>query len=377
MKAAASMMSALLLVTVSCASTERPAPASSAAAAEAPAAVPGVGGFELAAGVVVEPSRAVYLARPEGGIEALEEETGTPSWTSDEAARPLFVQGGRLLALREGGSGLSLAVLDTTDGVSLLELDVPLPEGVLALVDESLQARFTLRPRAVDGAVVLEWEYLERDVLGVSPPRGRPFARRELGAVRVDLESGVAAAIDRADLPPQEGVLPPSVQNLVAAGELRSPLWRTGDLLAAAQRVYEPSERLVLRRWRAESGEALPDVTLTEGRAVAMLPAADRGHLLVVTRLAEPNVEQEYLWSLHSLATGDLVAERRAERSATPFCLLRNQLLFLEPPSARRVGEEWRERPLRLRSLDPETGAELWQRAVRDPALRDSLPPGS
>ena len=374
MRATANRMLALLLVTASCASAERPVPVPGATGT-ARAAAAGVAGFELAAGVIVEPPRAIYLARPEGGIDALDAQTGELMWTSQVAARPLFVRGGRLLAQRESGSGLSLAVLDTADGGSLRELDLPLPEGLVAPIDESLEVRFTLSPRAVEGAVVLEWEYLQRDVLGVSPPEGRPFARRELGAVEIDLQSGAAKTVDRADLPPREGVLPPPVERLVAAGELRPPLWRAGDLLAATERRYAPGERLVLRRWRAAGGEALPELTLVEGRAVAVLPSADRRHLLVVKRLEEPGDGEEYLWSIHSLATGEPVAERRAERSAAPFCLLRGRLLFLEPSSTRRVDGAWRELPLRLRSMDPRSHGELWHRAVRDPASRETPPP--
>ena len=376
MTATVSTMTALLLVTVSCASAEGPAPVSDVTD-EGQGAVAEAGVFELAPGVLIEPPRTVYLARPEGGIESVDAETGEPSWRSAAAARPLLVRGGRLLAQRESGAGLALAVLDTVDGRSLLELDVPLPEGVVAPLDESLGVSFTLRPRVVDGAAVLEWEYLERDVLGVSPPEGRPFARRELGAVKVDLRSGSAAAVDRKELSPVAGILPPSVQGLIAAGELRMGPWRSGGLLAAAQQLYEPRERLVLRRWRTGGGEALPEIQLAEGRAVAVLPAADRRHLLVVRRTAEPRAAEPYLWSIHSLATGEPLEELRSERSAAPFCLLRGRLFYLEPPSAKRTQDGWLELPLRLRALDPDSGEELWQRPVRDPVFRGPVPPVS
>ena len=372
MSTAESLVTALLLVTLSCASADGPAPAPSATNESRDTVTEG---FELAPGVVIDPPRAVYLARPEGGIEALDAQTGASIWSSVEAARPLFVGDGRLLAQRESGAGLPLAILDAADGRTLERMEAPLPEGVYAAVDESLELRFTLSPRELGGDVILEWEFLERDVLGVSPPGGRAFANRELGAVRVDLASGEAVDVEPAELPAPEGELPPPVARMVEAGELRTPPWRAGEVLAAAAQLYEPARRLVLRRWRVESGESLPEVTLLEGRAVAVLPAADSRHLLVVSRLAEPDGRHEYLWSVHSLATGDLVAARRAERSATPFCLVGAHLLFLEPPSGRRVEGRWRELPLRLRSLDPDSGEEHWHRAVRDPAFRDAPPP--
>ena len=74
--------------------------------------------------------------------------------------------------------------------------------------------------------------------------------------------------------------LPAPVERLVAAGELRGPPWRSGAVLAAAQQLFEPGgARLVVKRWWAESGEALPEVTLAHGRPVAVpfdLPEIER-----------------------------------------------------------------------------------------------------
>ena len=67
MRGTASLMSALLVVTVSCASAERAAP-DRGATEETQAMVAGGEGFELAPGVVVQPARAIYLSRPEGGM---------------------------------------------------------------------------------------------------------------------------------------------------------------------------------------------------------------------------------------------------------------------------------------------------------------------
>jgi hypothetical protein len=248
---------------------------------------------------------------------------------------------------------------------------------VRATVVESLESRFTISARVVGEEALIEWEYLERDVLGVSPPGGRPFARRELGALRLDLETAETRPVDRGEpTAAADEPLPPPVERLVVSGELRLPPWRAGEVLAAAQQLYDPGrERLVLRRWRADTGEALPEVTLLEGRAVAVLPAGDRRHLLVVAPPeALPEAAGRYLWTIHSLATGEAVSNRRAERSATPFCLLGDTLVYLEPPSGRRVEGRWVEAPLRLRAIGPD-GVELWQEEVRDPTFRGPAPP--
>lgn len=364
----------LALVAMACASAGPPA---------GPASPPGAGdadAFELAPGVLVDPAAAIYLARPAGGVAALDPDSGRTLWSSGEAARPLIAGHGLLVAQRESGSGLPLAILDAADGALRQRLDLPLPEGVRAAVDESLEVRFTASARLIGDRLRIDWDYLERDVLGVTPPGGRPFARHETGAVGLDLADGEARPLAADELPAAVAeALPPPIERRVAAGELRGPLWRTGGLLAAARQIHQPgAQRLVLDRWRADTGEPLPEVTLQRGRPVAVLAAADRRHLMVVSPLeVVAGSAERYLWTIHSLASGEAVTRRRAARSATPFCLLRGLLLHLAPPSGRRVEGGWEETPLRLLALDVESGAELWQRQVRDPAFRGPAPPRS
>ncbi len=360
---------------MACASAEPPAPTPDAEQPPEGAAVRATA-FELAPGVVVSPAEeAVYVARPEGGTEAVQVRSGETLWSSEAAERPLIATGGRLLAQRGRGAGLPLVVLDAADGEALLRIDAPLPQGVHAGFGETLERRFTIAPALLGETAILEWEYLERDALGVSPPGGRAFARRDLGALRVDLLTGRATLEERGGSTTGDSELAPLVARLMTEGELRSPPWRSGELLAATRQLYGP-DRLVLRRWRAETGKALPEVVLSEGRPVAVLPSPDRRHLLVVRRRdAEAGGGEPYLWTIHSLASGRQLGERPAERSATPFCLLGATLLFPEPPAGRRVQGEWREEPLALRALDIRSGDELWRRPLRDSAFRGPAPP--
>jgi hypothetical protein len=364
----------LALTVVACAALGGSSPS-----AENPPSAAGGPAFTLSAGVVVDPAApVVYLARPEGEVEAFDPVSARVLWRSDDAARPLFALGDLLLAQREVGPGLPLAILDAATGDLRQRLDVPLPDGLRAAIDETHALRFTVSARAVGGAVVLEWEYLERDDLGVSPPDGRPYARREQGAVRVELGDGTARALAEGEVPAAVAApLPAPVMRLLAAGELRVPPWRVGDVLAATRQIHEPGEqRLVLDRWRADSGEALPEVTLGEGRPVAVLPAADHRHLMVVTALEiVAESPDRYLWTIHSLETGEMVTSRRASRSAVPFYLVQGRLVFREPAFGRRVDGRWEEWPLRLLAVDPRSGEELWERELRDPAFRGPAPP--
>ena len=135
---------------------------------------------------------------------------------------------------------------------------------------------------------------------------------------------------------------------------MRKAPWRIGPILAlAADRVTTEGPQVVLRRWDAESGAPLPDVKLFEGRPVARLPSADGRHLLISSLPEESSGAWErYLWSIFSLASGELVAEMRHHRSADRFSILGATLLHLSQPFGRRVGDEWVEEPLKLRAVD-------------------------
>ncbi len=149
-------------------------------------------------------------------------------------------------------------------------------------------------------------------------------------------------------------------------------------LAALVERAESGRHRTVLRRWQAETGAALPEVTLADQRPVARLASADDRHLVLTSALrAGAATSQRYLWSIHSLSTGERLAELEESRSAMPFCVLGNRLLVLSPASGPRVAGAWVEQPPGLRAVDLETGAEVWRRPVRETAYRGPRPPAS
>ncbi len=337
---------------------------------------------ELAAGVVVAgDGAALYLMTPAGEVAAVETATGRSLWTSAAAARPLALAAGRLLVQREApapAGGLALALLDPATGDAAAPLfEAPLPPGVRPLIEQTLEESFELTARRQDADVLLSWSYRYRPVTGVSPPAGgEPVARHERGILRVDPRAATAVG---APSPAAGEPLPKTVRRALDDNEAARRAWRLADLWAAIEARREPGGARVLSllRWQAPDWEALPGVRLFEGPAVAHLPSADGRHLMVAAALAEPSGWDRFRWSLFSLETAESAGELSSDRSVGPFLVRGGRLVHLAQPWGRRIDGRWVEAPLRVRAVELASGAEIWWRAVRDPAFRGPRPPGS
>ncbi len=375
-------------------------PLAACAAAESPRAVEPIiqigplastqtlGSFTLVPGVVADPARdLVYVMRPEGGIEALDLADGSLLWATGRADQPLFVADNALVALVESTApGLSVTMLDPATGNpvtrehSAESVVLPLPSGIAAAIDQTLARSFKFSIVESGGEIYLTWEYIERDVTGISPPGGRAFARRETGAFRFRARAGDDArafdVVALESIPEPVDPWPAEVRELLESKQVLRPPWRTGKVLAITQQRYAPDE-LVLKRWRRSDGEALEVKSLHRGRALAVLASCDERHAVVAVASGDSIPESRYLLRFHSLETGDLVLEVSSERSAGPFCLLGSRLLRLSLPTVRRVGDVMVESPLELVAGDVESGAVVWRRAVRDTVFRGPAPPRS
>jgi hypothetical protein len=367
------------LVFAACGATASVAPRSGA---------PGAGSlglgqsFDLGTVAVFEPGRpAVYLAAPGGSVQAVDPRSGETLWTSGEADMPLLVVEDRLLTRAEPGAAgvLPLVLLDAADGGQIAPtVAVTLPAEVRARVDESLGTSFHVRAWEDESDAVVSWEAIEREVTGMAPATGAPPIRRWHGAARVDFYGGFATELPpdtRRAAPP----LPPSLHRLLEEGELQPPIWRSGPVVATT--VEDPGSdgrrRLLLRRWRSDTGAPLPDVALEARDPRARLPSADRRHLVVTSPIpAVAGSGDRYLWLVHSLVTGERVAEVPMETSAGPFCVSGRVLLHVRPRYGHATGGRWVEEGPRLRAVGLDTGAEIWSHPLRETDYRGQRPPG-
>ncbi|MGI9237295.1 MAG: hypothetical protein ACR2QZ_07850 [Woeseiaceae bacterium] len=338
------------------------------------------GSLTLMPGVVIEPTRdSVYLMNPEGGIDALKIADGSLLWNSSQADQPLFVEGDRVLAIVDSAaSGLTVAFLDPAKGTSIRKADeplvLPLPAGVDAAIDQTLERKFTHAVRKSGGETYLTWDYLQRGVTGVAPPGGRAPEHREHGAFRYI--GGTLEAVEPESIVVSSKNWPAELQEQVESKLVRKPPLSNGRVFAITEQRYDPHQ-VVLSRWRRRDGMRLEEKLLYDGRAVAVLASCNEHHVVVATTSAQAGADQPFRLRYYEIDSGALVAELQSTRSAGPFCLLGSRLLQLSQPELRRVEGTMVATPLALVAVDIATGAELWRRVVRDTAFRGPAPPGS
>lgn len=332
----------------------------------------------LVPGVVVEPARgSVYVMGPAGGIETLNIDDGSLLWKSNQADQPLFVAGESLLAMIDSNvTGLAVAFLDPASGKPAAKAEerliLPLPVGVTAGIDQTLERTFTHTVRKSDDEIYLTWDFTQRHVTGVAPPDGRSLERRERGAFRFLGDTFEAVAPESIIADPKNW--PAELKELFESKQIRRPPSGTGKVFAIAEQRYDP-ERLVLRRWRASDGMSLEEKLLYKGRAVAVLASCDERHVVVATASAQAATERLYVLRYYDLDSGALRAELRSTRSAGPFCLFGSRLLRVSQPEWRRVEGAMVAKPLELVAVDVTSGAKVWGRAIRDTAFRGLAPP--
>lgn len=313
----------------------------------APAPAPARAGSLLGDGSVVDAARGIaYVARPQGGIEALDLSTGQAVWRSAAASKPLALVGGALLAQDEPGpsGALRLATLDAATGAERARADLALPEGISATVTDNLSGAFRVRAAVLEGesSVLLAW------TASAAPP-SRGFLPPDL-SVRAPVGAPVSAGA-----PAAKGVRRGAARLDLAAGRAIP----AGDSEAVGI-------AMAIDRSLAPAGSA-------EAAVAPGLPSIDGRHALASERVA--GTLHTHRWSISDRATGAVVAVLDAPVSLAPFVVADGKVIYLAQPSMWRDNGVMIHKPLRLRALELATGAESWQAVVRSSAYGGPIPP--
>ena len=324
---------------------------------------------ELRRGVIVdEAAGAAYLGAPAGGIEAVDLASGRSIWTSTDAALPLALLDGLLIAQAEevpAASRLRIIVFDVQAGNrKRIEPSIALPEDVYALVADDLTRSFRATVERDGNGLLVSWTFKEKAEEGMARVRGEHVpARIVSGAAHVDLATGRAIAV-------------PARRVGANAMPKTDARWRAGNFLATIEGGR--GGPLTLKRWDAVTGAALPDRELSK-KAVAALSSADRTEVLASERVGAGGPDDpEYRWSIFSVSTGERLGEIRRDTSASPFLLWNGTLVFEAPSHGYRTsGGTWIDEPLKIRGVRLSTGVPLWDRAIRDLRYRGTRPPAA
>lgn len=296
-------------------------------------------------GVVVDAAAgAAYVMSPKGGIEALELATGNVLWKSREAGKPLLVQNGTLVAQAapDGPGKLVLVALDTRQGTARERVNVSIPATLRANLFDGPSQSFRTQAFAAENGAVVTWTAEDgRSLRGLLPPTeeattdgsGAPVNETAAakagpqplrGAARFDLGTGRAVAMKYEEALQARAV------------SVRTPFNRAADL--------------------------------------RQLGSLDGQHILSSERTKSGSLATRYRWTVTDKA-GATVGTVEAPVSMAPFVVSGTRLFYVAQPIARKEGNRMIQEPLRLRSLDLQTGAELWNQPVIDSAYRGAFPP--
>ena len=313
--------------------------------------------FELAQGVIVDSARSrVYVMNPEGGIDAVALSNGAMLATTARGAKPLLLDDGALLAQAEGKEEvLSLVSLRTQDLEPAFTVDVPLPGGVQAPVNDRLGLSFQASARIDRNMILVQWRSMQRTITAV-PTREPGHVRT--GFARIDPRDGRLIASGAGE-PSTEEILGGAAKIFAAA-----PRCESSSLVAAIQ--YD-GDQVTLRRWNT-AGELLPDTRLFGGELTFQNFSRDCRHLLASKKA------DGWHWYIFSVASGERVAEISSSLPSAEFFVWEDRLMY-EAPAVQKLisGQLTMVQPHRLQAIDF-TGKELWARPIRDTGYRGPYP---
>jgi hypothetical protein len=306
-------------------------------------------GIALLEGVVMAPRQGfAYVMRPGGGIDAVDLASGAVRWRSDSAAKPLALAGDRLIAQAEsrGANALDLVVLDARSGAARDAVRIPLPAGIAATVVDTPAGSFRVRADSAASKLVVRWE--ATNLKAVGPAQGYLPAENEGQA-------------------PTSKALAPTVVTGEAVVDLAAPSPR----VKTAQEA--PSVRSAALARAALQELQTPVVAGTEGR---QLLSADGRHVLVTEPIDTAELTlYRHRWTVYERDSGARLGSVPALVSATPFLVVGTTLYHMAPAHAVRQEGRFVEHPAALRAVNLTTGAEAWNKAVRETSYRGPFPP--
>jgi hypothetical protein len=295
----------------------------------------------LHSSVVVDAAHGTaYVMSPKGGIDAIELATGNVRWKSEAGAKPLLVKDGALVAQAQPGEigELAIVTLDAQRGIETARVSLGRPNGLRARVIDGPSQSFQVRAFEAGNDVVIEWSsydgrrlqgLLEEEALSTGP-----------GSVSAATTSG-RTLNGKAVLDFARGTAVPVTLEKARSLEEQTRSVRTPGFTAAN---------------------------------VRQLASIDGQHFLRSERTSENGPFPSYRWTITN-ASGATVGTADAAASMAPFLVNGTRIFYVVRPTTRVQDGKLVQDRLRLRALDLQTGAVMWEAPIVDGVYRGPLPP--
>ncbi len=328
--------------------------------------------LELTSGVLLAPERgSVFVMLPGGGISEVELRTGKERWRTAQAAKPLILHEGRLLAQADGRSHkLRLRSFDLADlKAAPVGIEYELPGDVTASVDDEMLLVFRARAVVRDGELFVIWSY-NRNLSRLQPRYADQVDTNAKGAIRIDLDRRAAVSADLDSLY-SVGDTPSIIRD-----DLVSPVRAAGDVFAGLKLSGKPGQerQAVLKRWRKSDERPLEDVTLESSDVRRWVFSVDNRHVMLGSLRTDASPESRYAWTVYAMDSGERLVEVARPKSGAAHIVHDSILLYVSSPMRKRVGEELIDVPLRIEAVTLGDGNPTWSRTVRGTVYRGPYP---
>jgi hypothetical protein len=317
-------------------------------------------------GVVFDPEAdLMYVATPDGGVDALRMRDGTTAWSTSEASEPLQIVGNSMAAHADPVPGdppnLRIAFFDRTTGkrTCLLLPEVPaLPHAKVADVRTG-HLRVSLDEPG-DG-LFLSWSSQTFDPVESlagseapeprTPPKGHQLVS---GLIQVDLAACQSRSVDISEVPaPKPSVPPPGWNGLQVDEPASKPFYVDGVITALELRPLRDGVQYRLKRWRRADRKpigVIPLISLKQRAHTGL--SIDRRFVSFSEWLSRPPPHGTLRWHVFSAADGRRVTTTESPCMASSFAVHEGQIITFERERVcvldRKSGREQYRRPVRV-----------------------------
>lgn len=324
----------------------------------------------LPEGIADPSARVGYFSSAGGGIEAIELTTGKVMWQTNEAQRPLLVDGDHLIA--QAGvkrNRLRILRLDLKrKGECDLESD-PVVFPAWVVTGEAPGGSFTAHWHLEKHQLLLDWEasawYIGK---GRPTPEQEKAARKHAaGVAGIDLRTG---QVEVRPAEEKEGKPSPALPDLLEKQSVRwhrliNKQWKVLTLEQA-----EGLQRFVLHTWDRHTKKALEPRELLKGRRLLCRVTLDERVLFL--RESSPGPDERgtlmprkaQAWWLFTAQTGELVGHIPDEAGMHALVVLDKRVYYLLPGPLRGRLDQPSVHSRVLKAVDLATGKKLWERPV-------------
>ncbi|MDO1449179.1 sialidase family protein [Rhodocytophaga aerolata] len=307
----------------------------------------------LSPGVVINiDKKTTYIMSPNGGIDAINLETGKKIWNNKSTDKPIGFALNYLISQTASifaENTLQIAALNATTGTQTFSKKLTLPEGVKASVVDTFSHSFAAIAESVDGNIQVNWQFAQFE--DPMSQKGLPPGTEE--RIHGQEDNSMAA--------------PSTIDTIVTKSGLFQINLSTGNV----------STNIVVNdsiETNISPVKALTNLENTGDISVNQFLSANEQHILVSQQVDNQSWEK-YNLIIFERKTNTRIGEFKSHFSFIPFIVIGSHIFYVTQPYTRRTPKGIIEEPLKIRAYDLKTNKVLWSRQIRDTTSQKILPP--